>query len=118
MDQLAGKTVIEVCGVCGKLAFADDVVTISAAEYLNLKTAAALAHARKSLSTYRSVSNSAIARRPELADFIVDCAATMSIKQVHEACLKRFGTEAPSRSSVFRFVKEMKRVAVVPGRPR
>lgn len=117
-DLQPHRTVIEVCSTCGKLAFADDLVTISASEYLALKTAALAGHARKSLSTYRSVSRSSIAMKPELADFIVECAATMTVKQVREACLEKFKEATPSRSSIFRFVKDMKLAGHVPGRAR
>lgn len=117
-DQPSSKAVIEVCATCGKLAFADDLVTIPAAEYVALKTAASAGRARKSLSTYRAVSQSTIARKPDIADFIVESAATMTVKEVREACLTKFGDETPSRSSIFRFIKDMKSAGILPGRFR
>lgn len=118
MENLSGRAVIEVCSTCGKLAFADDLVTISAAEYLALKRAESEGRARKNLSTYRSVSQSEIARKPDIADFIVECAATMTVKEVREACLQKFGAATPSRSSIFRFIKDMKNAGLMPGRFR
>lgn len=114
MEQESRRSVVEVCGTCGKLAFADDLVTIPASEYLALRSAAEAGRARKSLSTYRAVSQNTIARRPELADFIVECAATMTTKEVYEACLRRFGSETPSRSTIVRFIADMKSAAILP----
>lgn len=117
VDQIASRTVIEVCATCGKLAFADDLVTMTAGEYVALKNAAAAGHVRKNLSTYRTVSKSTIVRKPELADFIVECAATLTVEQVHEACLNKFAEQTPSRSSIFRFIRDMKNAGMVPSRP-
>jgi hypothetical protein len=118
LEQPSSRAVIEICSTCGKLAFVDDLVTIPAVEYMALKKAASAGRARKSLSTYRAVSQSTIARKPDIADFIVESAATMTVKEVREACLRKFGDETPSRSSIFRFIKDMKNAGMVPGRFR
>jgi len=82
------------------------------------KKAASAGRARKSLSTYRAVSQSTIARKPDIADFLVESAAKMTVKEVREACLRKFGEETPSRCSIFRFIKDMKNAGMVPGRFR
>ncbi|OJF91050.1 hypothetical protein [Pararhizobium antarcticum] len=106
------RAVIELCSTCGKLAFADDLVTVPASEYLALKKAAEASHQRKSLSTYRTISRSKIALEPDLADFIVECAEKMSTDQIRSATVVKFGDRAPSRSGIFRFMQDVRRAGL------
>jgi hypothetical protein len=97
----------EICAQCGKLAYAGETVTILAKEYEELLRFRNQREASydKSLSAFRLASRSRIARDPELARFILQCAETLLIGEVEAACIKTFGKErAPSRSSIYRFL--------------
>lgn len=111
------RTVTEICKSCGKLTFSGDPITISVSEYLALRKAADIGRERKNLSTYRAASRSAIARKPDLADFIVDCVATMTVEEVTRACHVKFGPDCTSRSSIFRFVADLRRAGILPHQP-
>ena len=108
------RAVTEICATCGKLAFSGNLVTLPSSEYHALKMAAEAGRSRKSLSTYRAVSRNSIARQPELADFIVECAARMTTREVREACIEKFGDRTPSRSTIFRFIADMQNAAILP----
>ncbi|KQX34110.1 hypothetical protein ASD04_17875 [Devosia sp. Root436] len=102
-------TVPEKCQQCGRLAFPGEAVTISSDEYQELlafrkdREAAYTHH----VSKVRLASRSRIARDPELAQFILQAAETMLIKEIVAACEERFGVErAPSRSSIHRFIHQ------------
>lgn len=96
----------EVCQQCGKLAFPGSTVTIATDEYeelLRFRGERQTDYAR--LSSFRLASRSKIARDPELAQYILQCAETMLIGQIEAACVTKFGRErTPSRSSIHRFV--------------
>lgn len=96
---------MERCKDCGKLAFANDSVTIAVSEYEALKIAAAELTARGNSSAYRAVSRSNIARNPELAAFILDQYKRLTVVEVSKLVAERFGPSAPSRSSIHRFIK-------------
>lgn len=100
---------LERCQMCNKLALHDDTVTIPVSEYEALKTAAANSVRRKTIASYRAVSGSRIAKNPEMAEFVIECAATMTTTEVREACLQRFGDITPSWSTVFRFIQAVKK---------
>ena len=93
------------CRDCGKLALIGDTVTISAEEYETLKMAAAEQTIRLSGSAYRAASRSAIARTPELAAFILEQYKTHTVVEVAKNVAAKFGSSAPSRSSIHRFIK-------------
>lgn len=102
-------TDLEHCKDCGKLRLSGETVTISADEYHRLIREAASGRSHKSISAYRAVSRSGIGLNPELADFILDQAATKTIAGIHAACVERFADKAPSRSSIFRFIDKMRK---------
>ncbi|MCJ8509033.1 hypothetical protein MUU53_14035 [Rhizobium lemnae] len=95
---------LEKCEQCGKLAVSGETVTISVSEYERLTRAAAV----QRISSYRAVSRSGIGLNPPLAEFILERAKTMTMAKLHEACVERFGADAPSASSIFRFVQKMR----------
>lgn len=99
---------LERCNDCGRLALSSETVTLPADEYRKLLQDAAAGRAKKAISSYRAVSRSGIGLNPELADFILDVAPTMSIAKIHAACVERFGEKAPSASSIFRFIDKMR----------
>lgn len=99
---------MERCKDCGKLALLTETVTISAYEYNKLLRDAAAGKARREISNYRALSRSGIGLNPELAEFILDVAPTMTIAKIHAACIERFGATAPSRSSIFRFIDKIR----------
>lgn len=94
------------CQQCGNLAFSGGVVTIPAEEYtdlLFLKNSSVRPALR--VSQMRLKSRSKIVRDPEVASFIIECAATMLIREIEAACLSKFGrSRAPSRSAIHRFL--------------
>lgn len=96
----------EVCQQCGRLAFPGATVTIRADEYeelLRFRAERQTDYAR--LSDFRLASRSKIARDPELARYVLQCAETMLIGQIEAACVEKFGrARTPSRSSIHRFV--------------
>ncbi|MFD2252673.1 CobQ-like glutamine amidotransferase family enzyme [Pseudochelatococcus lubricantis] len=96
------------CESCGKYVFADSVVTIPLEEYEALKARAAETRSRKSISTYRALSRSAIARSPELADFLLGTAVTKTTTEAFQLAKEKFGDACPSRSSVYRFIDTMR----------
>lgn len=100
---------LERCLTCNKLALHDDTITIPLSEYEALKAAAVNSVRRKTIASYRVVSGSRIAKNPEMAEFIIECAATMTTTEVREACLQRFGDITPSWSTIFRFIQAVKK---------
>ncbi|GGA82465.1 hypothetical protein GCM10011491_07350 [Brucella endophytica] len=100
---------LEKCHQCGKLALEGEMITITVSEYESLKSAAASTNRRKAIAGYRAASSSKIGRTPELAEFIIECAATMTVAEIAMACREKFGDKTPSWSSIYRFVAAMKR---------
>ncbi|MFB2554030.1 hypothetical protein [Ensifer soli] len=100
---------IEACKTCGKHVFADDVIAVPIAEFQALKDAAEQSNSRALISRYRAVSHSRIARNPELAEFILDHFEKMTIIELTAATFKKFGRDAPSRSSIHRFLSSVRR---------
>ena len=96
----------EKCQQCGRLVFPDGLVTISADEYqelLQFRQARDTQYGR--LSAVRLASRSRIARDPELAKYIVQCAETMLLRETEAACVARFGrARVPSKSAIHRFI--------------
>lgn len=96
----------EICRQCGKLAYPGKTVTIPADEYeelLRFRKDREVTYER--VSGFRLASRSRIARDPELARYILQCAETMLIGEVEAACVAKFGrTRVPSRSSIYRFI--------------
>lgn len=90
------------CAECGRLAYAPDVVVVSAADY------AELLRLREGPRPFLpKPSRSPLAQDRELAAFILDCArpGTMILRDIRAACLERFGeARAPSVSAIHRFI--------------
>ncbi len=107
-DVEMGLDKIDKCGICGKLAFQGDSITISVDEYQALTRYAEIGRERKTIGDYRAVSRSAIARNPRLADFILEHSITMTTSEVFQKAKEKFGEKVPSRSAVYRFVEMMK----------
>lgn len=59
---------------------------------------------------FRSASYSTIARNPELANFLLDCAVTMTFLDSYHLAKARFGEVVPSRSSVYRFFASVRNI--------
>lgn len=96
------------CNDCGKMVLEGQLVTLSAAEYEQLRKEAEVGRQRRQVSYFRSKSKSRIARDPELASFIVECSDTMITAKIQDACLSRFGSKrAPSRSAIYRFLQSL-----------
>ena len=96
---------LEKCEVCGKFALANDVVTISMAEYQELKAASFELQARATVKGFVGKTRSRIARDPELAAFIVALAGSKLLKEITAECVVKFGRDrAPSRSAIHRFL--------------
>jgi hypothetical protein len=92
------------------------VVTIPAAEYAELlrcrQSAAAFAVRQTRLI---AASSSPIDRDQELAAFLAEGLQTMIIRELHAACLAKFGAaRTPSRSAIHRF---WNRLRGLPSRP-
>lgn len=90
------------CAACGRLAYAADVVAVSAEEHAELLR---LRGDRRPFLP--KPSRSPIAQDGELAAFILDCArpGTMILRDIRAACLERFGERRPpSPSVIHRFV--------------
>lgn len=100
---------MERCADCGKLAIVTDTVTISTEEYAALCRYAEIGRDRKTINSYRAISHSAIARNPALADFIVENAVTLTTSEVWRQAQEKFGNAVPSRSSVYRFMEQVRR---------
>ena len=100
---------LERCLTCNKLALHEDTITIPVSEYEAMKAAADTSVQRKKIASYRAVSGSKIAKNPEMAEFIIECAATMTVAEVEEACKQRFGAATPSWSTIFRFIDAIKK---------
>lgn len=110
MSKGAGTIIgLERCLTCNKLALHEDTITIPVSEYEAMKAAADTSVQRKKIASYRAVSGSKIAKNPELAEFIIECAATMTVSEVTEACKQRFGAATPSWSTIFRFIDAIKK---------
>lgn len=103
-------TQMEKCNDCGRLALLGETVTIPTSEYQKLVTEARAGRSVTRLADYRALSRSGIGLNPELAEFILECAPTMTIKMIREACLERFGSKTPSRSSIHRFIDKMRMI--------
>lgn len=99
---------MERCADCGKLAIAADTITISTQEYEALCRYAEIGRDRRTINSYRAISHSAIARNPALADFIVDNAVTLTTSEVFRRAREKFGSAVPSRSSVYRFMEQVR----------
>ena len=99
---------LERCEDCGKLSISGDTVTIATEEYEELNRYAQIGRARKTVSSYRAVSRSAIALNPALADFILDASVTSTTSEVFKLAKARFGEAVPSRSSIYRFIELMR----------
>lgn len=96
---------LEKCEVCGKFALGSDVVTISMAEYQELKAASFELQARAAVRGVVGKTRSRIARDPELAAFIVALADSKLLKEITAECVVKFGRDrAPSRSAIHRFL--------------
>lgn len=95
---------LERCDQCGKMALSADTITIPVSEYNRLMRASVT----QRISNYRAVSRSGIGLNPPLAEFILESAKTMTIAKLHEACVEKFGADAPSKSSIFRFIDKMR----------
>jgi hypothetical protein len=93
------------CSVCGKFVSSDETVTISMAEYTELKSRENVI--RPDFSSYRRQSGTKIARRPEQAEFIMRLIQTMTVTEVHQQCVEKFAAAAPSRSQIYRFANDM-----------
>ncbi len=100
---------IESCKDCGKMVIAGDTITITLAEYEALTRYAQIGRERKTINSYRAVSHSAIARNPALAEFIVENAVTLTTSEVWRLAREKFGDSVPSRSSLYRFMEQIRR---------
>ena len=110
MNKSVGSILgLERCSTCNKLALHQETISIPVSEYEALKAAADTSVQRKKIASYRAISGSKIAKNPEMAEFIIECAASMTVSEVREACKERFGTATPSWSSIFRFLDAMKK---------
>lgn len=110
MHKSVGSIIgLERCQTCKKLALHEDTVTIPISEYEAMKAAADNSVQRKKIASYRAVSGSKIAKNPEMAEFMIECAATMTVSEVEEACKQRFGDATPSWSTIFRFLDAIKK---------
>ena len=90
------------CADCGRLAYAPDVVVVSAADYAEL-----LRLRGEQRPFLPKPSRSPLSQDRELAAFILDCArpGTMILRDIRAACLERFGeARAPSLSALHRFI--------------
>lgn len=96
----------EKCADCGRFAFSKDTVTLPADEYELLKSKACAADLG-AIKNYRKLSGTRIARNPQHADFVLSHLPTMTITEVHEAFVKKFGSGLVSRSQLHRFVQDM-----------
>jgi len=82
------------CEVCGWTVINEATVTIPLEEYRALQQRPAQRN------------RSPIARDPQLSAFIIRSSRTMTIHQLHDACVSRFGADrAPSRSAIGRFLQ-------------
>ncbi len=99
-------TTFEKCADCGRFAFAKDTVTLSADEYALLKSKACAADLG-SIKSYRKLSGTRIARSPDYADFVLRHLPTMTVSEVMEAFVKKFGEGLISRSQLYRFAQDM-----------
>ena len=104
---------LEQCSQCGRLSIPGETVTISVSEYETLRSLAQKAKERRTLSKYRAVSSSAIARNPDIADFILEHTVTMTTSEVSRLAKSEFGKRAPSRSAIYRFLQKMKESGLV-----
>ncbi|MGC4409264.1 hypothetical protein D4A92_21505 [Rhizobium rosettiformans] len=110
MNKSVGSILgLERCSTCNKLALRQETISVPVSEYEALKAAADSSVQRKKIASYRAISGSKIAKNPEMAEFIIECAASMTVSEVREACKERFGAATPSWSSIFRFLDAMKR---------
>jgi hypothetical protein len=86
-------------------------VTISLAEYAELKTCAADLATLKFKPAGQSIKRknfheSKVSRDPEIEAFVRDRLACYTITEVAEACLLKFGkSRSPSKSSIHRFLQ-------------
>jgi hypothetical protein len=98
-------TGFEICPDCGRLV-AGEKVTIGAAEFQRL-TALAKAYelATQRIRDFHRRSHSPIARQPDLAAFILECSASLTLHQTAAACRLKFGGQTPSKSAIARFLK-------------
>jgi|GEM_PF-6397834 len=96
----------KICPRCGDLAFAGGTVTIPSEEFVELSQLRQYRDAASlKLSQTRLKSHSKIARDPEVAQFVVQCAETMILREIVAECIEKFGPKrAPSRSAIHRFI--------------
>lgn len=92
----------EKCPDCGRVVMNGEIVAVPRSKYERL-----IGREPAALPDYRLRSATAIARKPEQAEFVISCLATMTVTEAHTACVQRFGANAPSRSQVFRFAADL-----------
>jgi DNA-binding SARP family transcriptional activator len=95
----------ENCGQCGRLVVGEKI-TVDAAEFRRLTAIEkAFEAANQRLQDFYRRSHSPIAQRPDLAAFILECSASLTLHQTIAACQKKFGVKPPSKSAIARFLK-------------
>lgn len=98
-------TGFEECPDCGRLV-AGETIIIEAAEFRRLTAIAkAFEAANERLQDFHRRSHSPIARKHDLAAFILECSASLTLHQTVAACQKKFGVKPPSKSAIARFLK-------------
>jgi DNA-binding SARP family transcriptional activator len=98
-------TGFEKCPDCGRLV-AGETIAIDAAEFQRLTgIAKAFEAANERLQDFHRRSHSPIARKPDLAAFILECSASLTLHQTIAACQKKFDVKPPSKSAIARFLK-------------
>jgi len=69
-----------------------------------------LGRGRSAGHDYGPVSRSTIHNDPELAEFVLEHAGTMFLREIEAACVAKFGrARTPTRSSFHRFLKRARK---------
>lgn len=105
-EAASANLTLDRCADCGRYAVAVDTVTIASSEYELLKAKACAADLG-TITSYRKMSSTRIARNPQYAEFLLALLPTMTVNEAFAQFTKRFGVKAASRSQVYRFAADM-----------